>query len=155
VETLSSAAIILRSGALRSRFRSDRDWVMKTNRRNAIEKERSLKKKWMSALTVGVLCLAAATAIVGGILDDWRKPTRELWNKVSIGDSEESVRAALGAPYCEYEAESALSDYYIGGYGRGQRAVTGKVLIYQGEYMIFYVWIAREGKVEDRFVGTS
>ncbi len=72
-----------------------------------------------------------------------------------MDDSEVDVRSLLGAPKVEFGAEAAPADYYISGYGREIRPVTGRVLIYRRADMIFYVWIDEEGKVEHTYRGTS
>ena len=106
-------------------------------------------------LLAGAACLIVTTVIVGGYLREWRAPTEALWSQVSVGDSEQSVRSALGSPYREYRLESAPPEYYVSGYARRERPITGKVLIYLGADMVFYVWLDRTGYVEETFAGTS
>lgn len=112
-------------------------------------------RPWALGLIAGSVCLIVGMVVIGGYLDKWRTPTRNLWSQVNPGDSEESVRGALGAPYREYDPESAPPDYYVSGYARRERPITGKVLIYLGKDMVFYVWLDQAGHVEETFAGTS
>lgn len=107
-----------------------------------------------------VLTLLATAVILGvdEVEDTFRRlnaPHVTRWDGIKIGDSEARVRETLGTPYQEFIAQSAPEDYYLAGYGKKARAITGKVLIYRGGDLVNYVWIDKDGLVEDMFIGRS
>ena len=104
---------------------------------------------------VVVVLLLVGLVVVGRWLNDWRDPTIALWEQISLGDSEGSVRDLLGEPYREYHADNAPADYYISGYGTRERPISGKVLIYLGADIVLYIWIGGDGLVEDIYRGVS
>jgi outer membrane protein assembly factor BamE (lipoprotein component of BamABCDE complex) len=112
----------------------------------------STRARALAAL--GVLVLVGAAG-VGLYLKNWRAETHRRWDLITVGDSEEYVRSTLGTPTFEYEYGNVPEVYYVEGYGRRERPVTGKVLIYLNTDMILYVWVDRHGRVEEIFRGTS
>ncbi len=98
---------------------------------------------------------AVSLAFVSYELERWRGPTRAIWEQVRIGDTEQRVRSLLGPPRKEYDRENAPVEYYINGYGRPERPVSLRVLIYLDADLVMYVWIDESGKVEDIFTGHS
>jgi len=116
--------------------------------------------KTPTRIVILVLALSALAFVVvigtfGVIWESWRKPTRDLWASVIIGDSEQSVLERLGNPYRAFDANTAPPDYYVRGYRRRERPITNRVLIYLGRDLILYVWIDQTGRIEEKFVGSS
>ncbi len=114
------------------------------------------------SLSLGLGISGAALALflvafgaVGTALHEFRSSTKHQWDQVAIGDNEEAVKAKLGSPFREYSRDSAPIDYYIPGYRRRERQITNRVLIYMGADMVLYLWIDRNGRVEDMFSGVS
>lgn len=108
-------------------------------------------------LLVGLLAIVVILS-VDAVEDSMRKlnaPYVANWDRIKIGDTEERVLGVLGTPYREYSARQAGEDYYISGYSRKVRPVTGKVLIYCGGDLVNYIWIDDQGRVEDMFRGRS
>ena len=97
---------------------------------------------------VGVVFVVVTT-------ERWRAPAHDKWNRIAVGDSESSVRESLGQPYAEYERSTAPLDYYVSGYGRRERPIIGKVLIYLEADMVFYIWIDQSSLVSETFRGIS
>ena len=108
---------------------------------------------WQAAVLVALVVVSVILVRVE--LDRFRAPASALWDRVSVGDSESEVRETLGEPYREFSGDSSPEDYYVRGYGRKERAITGKVLVYLSADMLLYVWIDEEGIVEDIFRGVS
>ena len=102
-----------------------------------------------------VLGVCAGVAYVVVSMDRWRAPTIALWEQVQPGHKEDAVRSRLGDPFRQYVRETVPVDYYIPGYERKEREVTGKVLIYRGADMVLYIWFDEEGHVEETFRGIS
>lgn len=92
---------------------------------------------------------------VGLWLHQWRAPTMRAWNQIAIGQTEVEVRRLIGAPIKEYVRDEAPDDYRIEGYGRPDRSITGKVLIYLATDLVLYVWLDANGRVEETFVASS
>lgn len=107
---------------------------------------------WISA---GVLLLSLPLMSVAVALYIFRSDSRALWEQVRIGDTDASVREKLGKPYREYRRETAPHRYYVPGYRFREREITEAVLIYMGADLVLYVWINKEGRVEDKFIGVS
>jgi hypothetical protein len=101
------------------------------------------------------LLVLASFLIVGRFLSDWRGPTLQKWAQVCIGDTEEQVLSTLGNPIKCITAQNASDVYYVEGYRKKSRSITSKVLIYMERDLIFYIWIGRDDRVEDTFIGTS
>jgi len=79
-----------------------------------------------------------------------------MWAKVKAGDSELRVRELLGEPRYVYESDSSPANYYVEGYGRKERPISGRVLIYFGSFdLILYVYIDPLGRVEEMVTATS
>ena len=71
------------------------------------------------------------------------------------GDSESRVRELLGEPLHEHKKDSAPANYYISGYGRKERPITGKALIYLDVDLILYVYLDSHGRVEETVIARS
>jgi hypothetical protein len=84
----------------------------------------------------------------------WGQQYAEL-RSIKVGMTEAEVRAALGAPLHEYTQENAPKPYYVKGWTYKERSISHKVLIYIKAEPIAYIWIDRQGRVEDVFVGGS
>ena len=81
---------------------------------------------------------------------------RQIESKLRIGLTEPEVIRLLGAdPAHRYQRDDAPIDYYVEGWDRRERAITGKVLIFKLGAPICYVWFDEQGRVEDYFVGGS
>jgi len=109
---------------------------------------------WLGIATFFLVLLICFCA-VGFYLERWRAPTYERWRQIAVGDTEAKVRASLGTPRYEYDAASAPADYYIEGYGKPDRGITGRVLIYLERDLVLYVWIDADGRVEEMMRGVS
>ncbi|HWL93211.1 MAG TPA: hypothetical protein VNT79_06725 [Phycisphaerae bacterium] len=79
----------------------------------------------------------------------------EKWSKVRVGDAESHVRSVLGAPVFGYTRENCPENFYVEGYGKPDRPVRGKVLIYLATDLVLYVWIDPQGRVEELFRAVS
>ena len=76
--------------------------------------------------------------------------------RIPPGVSEGHVIARLGFPDIRYQNENAPKAYYVKGYSRRERAITGKVFIYFGQksgMVVSYVYIDARGKYESMFIG--
>lgn len=113
-----------------------------------------MRRETFALLATMGLLLAVGLLLVGYQLAQWRRPTLESWERISPGLSETEVRGLLGKPHREYD-EGAPADYYVSGYARKERRISGKVLIYMGADLVLYVWIDKQGKVEEVFRGGS
>ena len=80
---------------------------------------------------------------------------REIRSKLSLGLTEAEVRAVLGEPRFEYDQDTAPTEYYVNGWSRRERPITGRVLIFMFGEPICYVWFDETGQVEEYFVGGS
>ncbi len=69
--------------------------------------------------------------------------------------SEDQVLTILGPPFKTYERDSAPEDYYVEGYAKKVRPITGKVFIYIGSEPILYVYFDESHRVEETFIGGS
>src|SRR5262245_9092897 len=104
------------------------------------------KYAWLVFIGGWVMCGVA----VEFVRKEWHRPTLELWSKIKVGDTETKVRSTLGKPQHEYDRAGAPSDYYVSGYGRKERPITHRVLIYFGGVdLVLYVWIGTDGCVEE------
>lgn len=110
--------------------------------------------------TIAVLLLIIA-ALVGFVLvakvavQNTFGEEYERFRQVEEGMTEEQVRSLLGEPYRQYSRDSAPADYYVDGYSFKRRPITQKVLIYVGTEPIAYIYLDREGRVEEVFIGGS
>jgi len=104
---------------------------------------------------IGLSVLALLTLMIETLMEDWRSDVRNTWNSVTIGDSEADVIEKLGEPALTYGGETAPADYYVSGWARKERPITGKVCIYMRKDLILYIWLDGEGRVEDMFIGGS
>ena len=123
-------------------------------RQRGLKMKPNSRKLLLMSLTVG-LCLAGGLLVVGSAIGRWRAPVHSLWDQARIGTTEAEVIRLLGKPQQVFESGTAPEDYYVSGYARRERAITGKVLIYRGADMVLYVWIDPQGKVEETFRGVS
>jgi len=90
-------------------------------------------RRFLRGVFVFAAILVAGVWFVNAQLEHARAPTRNLWSQIKVGDTEADVRQLLGEPRYEYEASSAPADYYVEGWGRKERPITGKVLVYFGK----------------------
>lgn len=111
---------------------------------------RSLRKALVLAALLGIALLAVILE-----LKLWRAPTMENWQNVVVGMTQAAVRERLGPPRHEYQRETAPSDYYVSGYGRKERPITNRVLIYLERDLVLYVWIDASGQVEEVAIAPS
>lgn len=112
-------------------------------------------RKWLIGSGACLLIFACALIVVGTHLEAWRRPTREPWSTIDVGERIDTVRRRLGPPVHEYTRESAPEDYYVEGWRRRERPITGSVHIWMGADLILYVWCDADGKVEETFTGSS
>jgi hypothetical protein len=108
-----------------------------------------------SAAATAIFLMVCGFFVVGFYMSSWRAPTYALWHRVKIGDNEAVVRSVLGEPRYAYEKATAPEDYYIEGYGKKVRPITGKVLIYSGTDLIMYVYLDSAGRVEEKVIANS
>jgi hypothetical protein len=101
-----------------------------------------------------LLCLLVAAHTLIGCDEPFQEEHKKFASVVK-GMSEQDVTQRLGEPYRMYTAADAPSNYYVEGYAREERPISGKVLIYMGTDSIAYVYIDKTGKVEHVFVGGS
>jgi hypothetical protein len=81
---------------------------------------------------------------------------RTIESKLKLGLTEADVIRALGAePDLRYTKNDAPSDYYVVGWERRERPITGSVLIFAFGEPICYAWFDEHGHLEDSFVGGS
>lgn len=109
------------------------------------------KRRLRFAIQVCLIVLGLTSLgvlLVGYQMEKWRAPTRALWSQLHMGNSEAYVRKLLGEPRYEYERDSAPVDYYVSGYGRCERAISNRVLIYFGNDLILYVYLNGDNEVE-------
>ena len=92
-----------------------------------------------------VALLIATGSYLGSVLRG-RSKVMQLWSQVKVDASESEVRSLLGTPECYYDAASAPTDYYVEGYGRKERSISGAVLIYRSFDLVLYVWLAARGE---------
>ena len=105
---------------------------------------------WVVASLVFVATLSGVFLSAFYAFDQIRRPTLQKWQAVQVGVSEERVRELLGPPRYEYDAATAPEAYYVPGFGRKERTITGKVLIYfGGGDLVLYVYVSPEGRVEE------
>jgi hypothetical protein len=77
-------------------------------------------------------------------------------SKLRLGLSEPEVIRLLGEdPAYRYKRDGGPQDYYVEGWARRERPITGSVLIFMFGEPICYVWLDEQGRVEDFFVGGS
>lgn len=101
------------------------------------------------ALLVG-LVLIARLAVHNTFGEEY-----ERFRQVEEGMTEEQVRGLLGEPFKEYTRGAAPPDYYVEGYSFKRRPINDKVLIYVATEPIAYIYLDRQGRVEEVFVGGS
>jgi outer membrane protein assembly factor BamE (lipoprotein component of BamABCDE complex) len=75
---------------------------------------------------------------------------------IQVGMTKAEVLQRLGPPNHLYRAGSAPEHYYVSGYTHRRRPIEGEVMIYLGGFdMIAYLYLDRNGRTEDKFVGGS
>jgi hypothetical protein len=115
---------------------------------------------WLKAQrywAVGVSALAIIGLYVGfGWIaqEDFRKEHSKFF-QVKRGMRDVEVRLLLGDPLLMHEANTAPENYYVSGYEWKERPISHRVIIYMEKDGICYVYINRDGHVEDVFVGGS
>ncbi len=119
-------------------------------RREIQEATTRIVRTVLPTVSVIVVVVLTASCVSSGFEKEYR-----LFRQIKPGMTEEHVVELLGQPYKTYEKSTAPADYYVKGYSFKQREITHKVLIYVRIEPICYVYINREGVVEDVFVGGS
>jgi hypothetical protein len=108
------------------------------------------------AVVVILIMCGMGGLVVHRSLESSRAPTQALWSKIATGDSESRIRELLGEPRHEYTKDNAPEDYYVKGYGRKERPITERVLIYMGKVdLILYVYFDPQGRVEETVIAGS
>ena len=112
------------------------------------------------SLALSCLCIAVwfGVPLVARALDpfDLAGQFSAIESRLRLGLTESEVIDALGEqPAFRYERESAPVDYYVSGWARREREISGSVLIFKFGEPICYVWFDLEGRAEDYFVGGS
>ena len=87
----------------------------------------------------------------------------EPFEALHVGMTEAEVLARVGDPDVALTADQAAQHYYISGYTYHRRPIRGKVLIYEpvpgqrGQFLVLchivYVYLDRDGRVEEVFIG--
>ena len=77
------------------------------------------------------------------------------YRSVRLGWTETQVRDRLGPPYGAYDRDTAPADWRVKGWGQPRRAITHRVLVYIGSEPIAYVFLDKDGRVEEVFVTGS
>ena len=104
-------------------------------------------------LAVAILDRAVELERSRGEIDDER---RALISKVSPGMTEDEVIRKLGKPFEVQSPETGQQRCRVDGYSHTERTISNRCLVYFGAYeAIAYVYIDRNGRVEDVFVGGS
>jgi hypothetical protein len=81
---------------------------------------------------------------------------RRFFKGVRLGMTSEEVVDLVGEPQWVHEGPATEeSEYYVDGYARRRRPVTGRVFIYVRGEAICYVYISPEDRVEEVFIGGS
>jgi len=87
---------------------------------------------------------------------NYERQDRAPFERIKIGMPEEQVRELLADHLSPVVAVPGMEDYYIDGYSYREREITGKCLIYFGEYdAICYVYLDKDNRVEDVYIGGS
>ena len=87
---------------------------------------------------------------------NYERQDRAPFEKIKIGMAEKQVRELLADHLSPVVAVPSMENYYIDGYSRREREITGKCLIYFGKYdAICYVYLDKDGKVEEVYIGGS
>jgi outer membrane protein assembly factor BamE (lipoprotein component of BamABCDE complex) len=107
--------------------------------------------KWVAA----TLAVLAAFSWLGSGVMRLLDPDYERFESIEVGMKEDEVRQLLGPPTREYSASDAPEDYYVPGFSFKRRPISGRVLIYVGVEPIAYIYLDKEGRVEDTFIGGS
>jgi hypothetical protein len=112
---------------------------------------------WRSTL-VGGLVVDLGGGIVYRLADPLGEfATREsIDSKLRVGLTEPDVIRSLGKePAYRYHRDNAPADYYVKGWERRERPITGSVLIFMFGETICYVWFDERGRLEDFILGGS
>jgi len=112
---------------------------------------------WRSVVVAGIVC-CVGVALWFRLADPTGfYATRDsIAGKLRLGLTEPEVIRLMGeAPAYRYEKAGAPAEYYVNGWERHERPITGKVLIFMLGEPICYVWFDEEGRVEEVFVGGS
>lgn len=111
------------------------------------------KIAWRDTVLVGIVGLLVMA--VGFWLWD-PLGCREITSKLVRGMTEPEIVRVLGkAPSLTYDRSTAPADYYVEGWGRRERPITHRVLIFELGHLICYVWLDERNVVEDAYVGGS
>ena len=65
----------------------------------------------------------------------------------------EDIRSLGNEPRHSYSKDTAPGDYYLKGWERRERPITGSVLIFMLQGTVCYVWFDAQGLLKDDFVG--
>jgi hypothetical protein len=112
---------------------------------------------WRSLVVVGLIFVVGGP-IVYRLADPlgFFAARESIESKLQVGLTEPEVIRLLGeTPAYRYERGDAPADYYVEGWARRERSITGSVLIFVLGEPICYVWLDQHGRVEDFFIGGS
>lgn len=112
-------------------------------------------KKWSLLVIILIACLSISLYVGQSIIEETFQEQYGLFRSIKVGMTELEVVHTLGQPYKTYDAMSAPKDYYVQGYSYRRRQITNKVYIYIGTEPIAYIYIDKQGRVEEVFVGGS
>ncbi len=111
------------------------------------------KISWRDMVLVGLVGLPV---VVSGFWLWDPLGCREITSKLRHGMTEPEIVRALGkAPSLTYDRARAPADYYVEGWGRRERPITHRVLIFELGHLICYVWLDEQDLVEDAYLGGS
>lgn len=105
-----------------------------------------------------LVALGVLAWVLAGLYLWFNEPYWRLENRLDALKTEEAVRQTFGAPSRIVRAGEAID--YIPGYSHADRAITGKLLVYppgsgtvDPPDVVLYVYIDREGRIEQSVVG--
>jgi hypothetical protein len=116
------------------------------------------KKRWKllagaAGALVAAYLLFALTAHVFLIATNW--DDYRAYRSIKRGMTEAQVVERLGKPNAAFDKATAPENYYAEGYSFKRREITNRVLIYRNQEPIAYVYLDRDNRVEEVFIGWS
>ncbi len=118
-----------------------------------------MSNRVIACLGLGLLAVALTVVSVTGLARHASRKNEPYYSRAAAirpGMTEADVVQQLGDPAQTYERETAPQHYYAEGYSYRERPISHKVLIYFGGMdMIVYVYLDRQGRVEDVYMGGS